>query len=197
VGKFGKGGTAVSLLCTMIPLVTYQNKRYRETDLLWNIAAFAFAGLSSYGCYRLVRRYGWEGALRYIWEGDPLPHDVRECIDTLEKASKGLEEQETVISSLEEGLERAHLDTVDESSHAAILEAWRVNLPRTQQDIRGNLAMASAKLDTLAADIDQVENKETVRQTKKDLSRRVVDLMVRIDLLIDFFKQATNERFKI
>jgi hypothetical protein len=144
-----------------------------------------------------VSLYGWEGALRYVWEGDHLPRDVRECIHALEAVSNGLEEHEAVILSLEEGLERARLETVDESSPDAILDAWRVNLPLSQQDIRGDLAKTSATLDKLAADIDQVPNKDTVRQMKKDLSSRVVALMVRIDVLIDFFKQATNERFKI
>lgn len=181
----------------MIPLVAFRNKRSRETCLLWNISAFTLVGLSSYWCYRLVRLHGWEGALRYIWEGDALPRDVRECINTLENASKGLEEQETVILSLEEGLERARLDTADESSHATVLDAWRMNIPSTQQDIRGDLAKASAALDKLAADIDQIPNKDTLRQKKKDFSMRVVALMIRIDVLIDFFKQATNERFKI
>lgn len=182
----------------MIPFVAGRSKRPQDTEgLLWNISAFALVGLSSYWCYRLVRQYGWDGALRYIWEGDPLPRDVRECVDALENASKGLTEQETIILLLEEGLERAHLDTVDESGHAAILDAWRTNLPLAQPDIRGDLAKASAALDQLAADIDQVPNQETVRPTKKDLSHRVVALMERIDVLIDFFKQATNERFKI
>ena len=179
----------------MFPLS--QNRRSQATGLLWNISAYTVVGLSSYWCYRLLRLYGWEGALRYIWEGDPLPHDVRKCINTLKNVSQGLGDQEEVILSMEEGLERARLDTIDESGQAAVLDCWRMSLPLAQRDIRGNLAKTSATLDKLASEIDQVPTNDSVRQEKKELSCRVVALMARVDVLIDFFKQATNERFKI
>jgi hypothetical protein len=181
----------------MIPFTSSRNKRSREAILLLNISAFTVVALSSYWSFCLVRRYGWEGAMRYIWEGDALPRDIREYINTLNNASIGLEEEEKEILSLEEGLQRAHFDTVDESSPSAVLDCWRMSLPLTRQDIRGLLSKTSAALDKLAAEIDQVPNKDLLRQEKKDLSSRVVSLMARVDVLIDFFKQATNERFKL
>jgi hypothetical protein len=178
----------------MHPVIASRRERSSWTIVGLNTVTLAVVGLSSYGFYRLVLAYGWDGALRYLWEGDPIPQQIREYIDALNIASNTLEEHDKIITALEEGLERARLDTVDESRPSKLLNHWRMNLPESQHDLQTHLAKASSDLDKLATEIDQVPNKEQVRHTKKELSIQVVDMMTRADVLIDFFKRATDDR---
>jgi hypothetical protein len=161
-------------------------------DFVSEAAIVTITGLSTYWVYRLVQDYGWNGALRYIWEGDPLPHNIRQYTNTLNSASDALDEKDSAISDLEEGLERARLDTTDGSSPSTILSHWRSNMVHLEQDLRRHLAKVSFDLDILASNIDQVPTKDELRDKKKELSKRIVLLMSRTDRLIEFFTLATK-----
>jgi hypothetical protein len=162
----------------------------------WSIVSKAaivtITGLSTYYIYRLVRDYGWNGALRYIWEGDPLPQDIRQYTDTLRNTSYELDEKQAAIFDLEEGLVRARRDTANDSSPAKVLTQWRLNMSYVKQDLRSYLARISHDLDTLVSNVDQVPTREEVRRAKKMISRRIVSLMSRTDRLIEFFTTSAN-----
>ena len=54
-----------------------------------------------------------EGALNYIWEGDPYPH-IRQYLDALASISKQLSDEKLKIYMLQEALEWARLDSVND-----------------------------------------------------------------------------------
>jgi hypothetical protein len=161
----------------------------------WSALASSIAVLtlvvgSSYWTYQLVNSYGWEGSLRYIWDGDPEPQRLRDRKGTLLKVEKKLNRITTVLSSLEEGLERARLDSVDGLDPSHIRELWAHNVPN--KDLRQNLALLSYDLDQIASTIDQIvsSGEENIKAIKKTLSSRVVELMGRADLLIVAYNQV-------
>jgi small-conductance mechanosensitive channel len=157
--------------------------------------ALAWIGFSSMWLYQLVREHGWDGAVRFIWEGDPNPEHVREHIATLCATEKALNEHEKIVSLLEEGLEKARQNTFDESrSQDSILAIWRQNLPHSLLDLRKQLAKVSSDLDNLAAAIDQVPTENEVGREKKLQSNRVVGLMDRVDALIAFVNNGAVDR---
>ena len=170
-------------------------RRDPYSDRSWmSVAATALLGASTIWFSYLVHSYGLQGALRYVWEGDPNPEEIREQMAKLNAAEKSLKKQTKVISTFEEGLERARLDTIDDSDAATLLPLWRSNLPQNLRDLRMRLAFLSTDLDKIAAQIDQVlppaEDGDEVRQRKKFLSRHAVKLMQRADELIAFYKKA-------
>ena len=160
------------------------------------IAATGLLGATTLWFTYLVHCYGLDGALRFIWEGDPNPHHIRDQIENLNGAEKALRKHAKTIATLEEGLQRAKLDTIEDSAPSAIIAVWRRNVPENLRDLRMRLALLSTDLDKVAAKIDEVrppaEGGEEVRNRKKQLSSRVVKLMERTDALISFFKSATK-----
>jgi hypothetical protein len=177
----------------MITFSSYPNERSSWIAIASATTTVAVLGLSSFWFYQLVQNYGFDGALRFLWEGDPNPEHIRDHVRTLNTAAKALNTQQKTISVFEEGLERARLDTIDDSDASSILVLWRKNLPSSLLDLRKHLAKLSYDLDRLAATVDQVPTDEEIRQQKKQLSKRVVFLMERADALIAFFKSATDE----
>lgn len=175
----------------MLPFLT---ERYNRSKWSFAIeaAAVSLLGLSSYCFYHFVQAYGWDGTIRYIWEGDHLPREIRQLVDIIQKVSQSLHNVDATILILEEGLEQARLDTIDRTSPPDILQRWRTNLHRATHDIRKDLAKVSFDLDVLASKIDQIPTKEEVRFQKKELSSRTVLLMARTDQLIEFFTSATK-----
>jgi hypothetical protein len=156
-------------------------------------ASIAVFGVSSYWFYHLVQRYGFDGAIRYIWEGSPYPTHVRQFMDTLKDVDEALEQQERKIAMLEEALERAKLDSVDESESPHLLTLWKTYLD-DDYDLRRQLAVVSESLDKLAATVDQVlPVQEDIKEPKKSLSTRAVELMERVDALIHFFRSASSD----
>ena len=158
------------------------------------VAGATLLGASALWFSYLLHGHGFEGALRFIWDGDPNPEDIRELMNTLSSAEKELNRRAQTISTLEEGLQRARLDTIDDPDPSAILDLWRRNLTKNFQDLRTRLALLSTDLDKLAARVDQVlppqESGEEVGHRKKALSKRVVALMERADALIELFRKA-------
>lgn len=177
---------------SMHSIFPYNSSRSRWNNA-FDVATVAAIGLATYGCFRLVRVYGWRGTLLYIWEGDPLPQDIRAHTNTLHEASNVLKKQEVIISLLEDGLHHARLNSSKELSPTTILRIWRMNMPQSKKDLRKILAMVSYELDALASKIDQVPSKIEVRNDKKRLSSEVVILMSRTDRLIEYFTLATGD----
>lgn len=169
---------------------------YHERPSLVSVAsattAVVLIGTSSYWLYQCVSDYGWEGTLRYIWEGDPYPDQIRLYLDSLDDVERSLGHEATLLSSLEEGLERARLDSIDDSSPSSILKMWESNTPI--QDLQMQLAKLSYELDQRAAKVDQVilsdEDHVDIKLRKKALSKRIVRLMERTDRLILFYQKA-------
>jgi hypothetical protein len=167
------------------------NRRYDAPSwvaISTTVAATTLIATSGYAFYQLVQSYGWEGALSYIWEGDPHPSHVRDRIQTLEMTEKKLDKKEKVLSTLEECLERARLDSVDGSDAAHIRSLWEKNI--TAKDLKKELSFLSYDLDQVAAIVDDVKSGDQaeIKASKKTLSSRAVLLMERTDTLIEFFK---------
>jgi len=164
----------------------------RQAVFLKSTAA-VLIGASAYWIYQSVTAYGWEGTLRLIWEGDPYPNRVRGYLDILEDVEKLLDKENTMISSLEEGLERAKLDSIHNEDPSAILRLWESNMAGLL-DLQKQLGQLSYDLDKWASKVDSVpgEDEADVRKKKRKLSKRVVRLMERTDLLIKFYDSAKD-----
>lgn len=139
----------------------------------------------------LVEEYGWEGALRYVWEGEPYSASIQKLLDSLSDAEKEIVVQEGRLNAIEETLERARLDSIDDArTTKAIVLRWKENYrPR---DLEKTLGELSSTLDKLAALVDAVilSGKESdtssrvvqdIKQKKKVLSKQLVLHMERCD----------------
>lgn len=158
-------------------------------------AVAAVLGVSAYWFHSLVTQYGWQGALSYIWEGDPYPN-LRERLDQLDSVARKMRKPETLLTTLETALERAHLDSIDAADAAAVVATWQGNvLPNNNTDLRTRLGILSSDWDKLAAQVDGVTSDGSVvlKDAKKQLSQRLVKLMERTDVLIAFYKQGRQD----
>jgi hypothetical protein len=157
---------------------------------LMTIASVAILGTLTYSTYRVVRRYGVDGTLRYIWEGTPYQPNVQEQMETLDDIDSALLLLNTNIADLESSLERAQQSI--QGSYSAILLQWECTASCT--DLRKHLAIISYDLDQLAARADAVPSsgQEEVKIRKKDTSARIVKLMDRADALISFYTKASS-----
>jgi hypothetical protein len=141
--------------------------------------------------------YGWEGTMRYIWEGDAYSPELRDVADTLEDAEIARSLQESRIHAMETALDLARLNSIDGQSLKEIVENW-VDCFATDngggQSLERTLADVSDKLDKIAAKVDGVSlssfmsknNKELVeriQKRKKLLSKNIVLDMERCDVL--------------
>lgn len=167
----------------------YYNARERTwATTLTVVTATAVVSTSVVWLYPVVREYGWKGVLSYIWEGDPHPPHIRERKHALKSIVTKLERKEKTLSGMEEGLERASLDSIDGAHSRILRKMWEQNVPG--RDLRKSLALLSHDLDQLAAQIDQVISTEEIRSKKKEMSNRVVQMMERADVLISFYNHA-------
>lgn len=173
----------------------FNNRGYYHNDsspswvsIATSVTATAVVATSSYWVYGLVTEYGWERALSYIWEGDPYPVQVRDRFHKLEQIRKTLNKKEKALAGLEEGLERARLDSVDGSDTAHVRQLWEKNI--TFKDLRTTLSLLSYDLDKLASGVDDVVSGDQaeLKSKKKALSIRAVQMMERTDKLITFYK---------
>lgn len=175
-------------------------------------AATAVAAFSTFRFYQLSKRRGSvASALRLIWEGD------LEQARCLEEAEVLLAKIQSSVSQIEEALDRARLDTVDDNSHGnsatdsyeqyddhnkGILDRWkqnyRVNVTDDNADLRTALATANDSCDKVAAMVDSIilsssQNVEDtfleqLRQKKKLLSKTIVLDSERVDALVASFQ---------
>ena len=162
-------------------------------------AATVLVGTGGYHLSQWVQEYGWEGALHYIWEGDPYPAE-RERLDKLDVLEKRLVLYEGRLVSwqatLDSVMATARLNTIDDASPRMIFAEWQQELGKRQagkqQDLRTRLAILSSDLDKLAGQIDSVmsSGSPVLKQRKKALSQRIVQAMARADQMIDVYKKA-------
>jgi hypothetical protein len=171
------------------------------------IAGATLSAAASY-CFlhqSVSNKYGWEGALRYIREGDPYAPVIREYMRILDLVEKSGVAQEIRINTVEEALERAKLDSgVDADSRATttkeeiVLKLWIEYYSPTS--LKKALGDISHILDRLAAQVDGVLLSTTedgsasshilteLKRRKKLLSKQLVLDMERCDALITFFQ---------
>ncbi len=146
----------------------------------------------------LVVKYGWEGALRFVWEGEPYSPRIQAILDSLSEAEKSRVAQEARMNSIEEALERARLDSIDDvRTSKAIVNRWAANYGPL--NLEKSLAELSATLDRLAAKVDAVilsssdidKNARVVqeiKQRKKLLSKQLVLDMERCDAFMSCYQ---------
>jgi hypothetical protein len=153
-----------------------------------------------------VPQYGWEGTMRYIWEGDAYSPELRDLADTLEDAEIARSLQESRIHAMEAALDLARLNSIEGQSSTEIVKNW-VDCFAAEADNGGGgqsleqvLADVSDKLDKIAAKIDGValsstmsnnNNKELVERIqlrKKLLSKNIVLDMERCDVLLGSYQ---------
>lgn len=140
------------------------------------------------------RRRGVTGLLRLLWIGDHLPPQLRQSMDELDKVEDRMGKSEEQLEQIEVLVERARLESVDGSTSsspeaedcASSSEELTKELFRQHPELRTRMGIFSNKLDTLAAMIDDVKSNsdDEVKQRKKQLSNRVVELMTEMDKMI-------------
>lgn len=160
-----------------------------RTTILLGTAAVA-ATAASIWLRQSVKQYGWEGTMRYVWEGDPYPPEIRDSIKRLEKVERSIQ-KESLLASLEESLARARLDSVDDVS--VVVPQWMVaHAPR---NLEKDLSKVSHDLDTLAATLDSVPSRGNVdiKLRKKQTSQKVVLMMERVDTLLACYQTREND----
>lgn len=149
------------------------------------VVVLGAAGISVvWWMYDNVNKYGWEGTLRYVWEGDHYTPDVRTAMDTLASKETTLAVYESMLECMEESLARGRLNSVDGSE---ILQAWKS--AHTPMNLEKDLARVSHGLDGAAAQVDAVFSSHIdARKKKKLLSQKVVGLMSRADKLMGQYR---------
>lgn len=150
----------------------------------------AIVGVSAYWFNSLVSEHGYEGALSYIWEGDPHL-GIRDRLDALEEVEGQASKQEKKLVRMEEALERSHLDSIDAADTSSVIAVWQSHLPASF-DLRTKLALLSSDFDKMAAKVDGVVSggSDILKTKKRTLSRRLVELMERVDALISSFTKG-------
>mmetsp|Transcript_20359 Transcript_20359/g.48409 ORF Transcript_20359/g.48409 Transcript_20359/m.48409 type:complete len:196 (+) Transcript_20359:130-717(+) len=145
----------------------------QKVTLLATATATAVAAFSTFKLYQLSKSRGSvASALRLIWEGD------LEQARCLEEAEVLLAETQSSVSQIEEALDRARLDTVDDSRNNSatdnknknnpnsknnkrdVLDRWkhnyRTNINDYNADLRAALATANDACDKVAAMVDSI-----------------------------------------
>lgn len=140
--------------------------------------------------------------MRYIWEGDPYTPDIRNYIDSLEQAEKSRVTYGIRINAIEEALERARLDSVDDAKTSKeIVRLWVAYY--APQNLEKSLADLSHRLDRLAAQVDGItlghfhSDSHTVKdlkRRKKLLSKQLVLHMERCDALLASYQVLGEEQ---
>lgn len=156
-----------------------------RATLLLGTAAVATTAASIL-LWQSVSKYGFEGTLRYVWEGNPYPPEIRDSIQRLEKVERSIQ-KESLLGGLEESLARARLDSVDGVS--ILVPQWMVaHAPR---NLEHDLAKVSHDLDTLAANVDSIPSHGDagIKLRKKQCSQQVVQMMERADILLACYQQ--------
>jgi hypothetical protein len=157
-------------------------------------ASAALAGAVAVWFSRLVQKYGWSGACRFVWEGNPHPEHLRDYVATLDEAEQALQSNEEAIMGLELALNKCRAEASSTTANDMILAGWKGNLPAAQRDLQMVLAQVSYSLDELAAKLDQPTTEEQLRVRRKTLSQKVVALMGRIDVLIAHYNDLSDNK---
>uniref|UniRef100_A0A7S2U8C1 BAG domain-containing protein n=1 Tax=Attheya septentrionalis TaxID=420275 RepID=A0A7S2U8C1_9STRA len=146
---------------------------------LTTLMGVAAVSVTAIWTQRMISKYGVDGTLRLIWEGDHLKPEIREAMDNLDTLEfKKIAKSERKLEGMEVTVETARLNSIDET----ILETLPVQLKK-------QLAMLSSQLDALAADVDSIQSNgdAEVKRRKKYLSVKLVEMMERADKIIGQF----------
>ena len=173
--------------------MSYHNYNSSWRPTLTAIALTSITVTSSYYCYQLVSKYGWEGTLWYIWEGSPYPPELRNEFQSLDDVETSIEKEDRILDRLEEAFERARLNSVDGSSQATLVEEWNSNLPK--RNLEKLVGRVSYNLDLYAAKIDAVPSKKhpVLKTRKKQLSNQIVILMQRADIYVGCYQKGQSQ----
>jgi hypothetical protein len=157
-------------------------------------ATAAITAATSYWLYQSVCQYGWDGTLRSIWEGDPYSPKVRQFMKTLDESDESRKTQERLIAEIEEALERARLDSIDDTKTTKeIVKTWLANF--RPKNLEKSLSQLDTVLDKLAAKVDGISISasdgadtssvfQELKRRKKLLSKQLVLAMERTDALL-------------
>lgn len=157
------------------------------------VTAGALGAALSCWLFQSVKEHGWEGTLRYIWEGEYYPEDVLSALEMLESAETQLDVHLSVIELIQTSLARAKLNSVDEQSRIKKSEWAAAHHP---SNLEKDLATLSFDLDRLAATVDSVVLEEiSLRPRKKKISRDIVTAMEKADALLNVYqhKEFVNQ----
>lgn len=155
-------------------------------------AAALIGTVSSLFLANLISKYGVQGALRYIWEGDHHPPEIREAIDELDE----IEEMQipkilSKIDKIQVIIQTAYLNSVDIDTNtpSTIQKKEILNSlpPQSFSNLKKKIAMASHELDRIAADIDSIRSygNAELKSQKKNFSSLIVSLMKPVDEYMD------------
>jgi hypothetical protein len=164
---------------------------------------------AAYEIHRSVQDYGWEGTVRYFWEGDPFEPKLREYVDILDESEFnlnaflindrlcGLEESLNIATSLSSST------TSSINNEIAVIwnKKWMEhpannNSSLTICSIERTLADLSYSLDKIAARVDGIvlsssstsHLTQKIKKRKKIFSKSIVILMERCDALLASFQ---------
>lgn len=164
----------------------------RRIATVVTVAAVGSVGiLATAWIYRSVAEHGWEGTLRYIWEGDYYAPEVRDALDELENLETQASVRASLMELIETSLARAKLNTVDDNETVK-KEGWAA--AHRPGNLEKDLSKLSYDLDKLAAKADAVLTKHVdVRPKKKLLSKELVKLMERADELLKIYQRKEDK----
>jgi hypothetical protein len=153
------------------------------------------AGAAMYWPVDSLWRHGWDGTLRYIWEGDPYSPQMRIHVDSILLVQQSMARDEQAIESLEQQWRQVQLNSNDSS----LWRAWQSSLSSESPslvytDLSKELGRLSYELDQYAYQLDQVRFSSQWRyrywkSQRKELATRLVALMERVDQLIAIYER--------
>jgi hypothetical protein len=151
------------------------------------------AAAASVFLYQSISEYGFQGTLRYIWEGEPYNPRIRTFLNTLEKAAKEITKQQSTIASIEEALERARLNSVDGASSTQVAKIWvetfrPKNLEKALAQLDNDIDKISSMVDGVVLAGDDSAGAELVKNKKKSLSKNLLLAGERTDALLASYK---------
>jgi hypothetical protein len=84
---------------------------HKQTITLTIIATTTIA--TTYFLSKSIYKYGLNGTIRLIWEGDHLPPEIREAVDILDDIGKKLKKNQKKLENVEIMVEVEKLNSVD------------------------------------------------------------------------------------
>lgn len=179
-----------------------------------SLVSLAYVG---YEIHRSCKDVGWEGTLRWIWDGDPYDPELRDALERLEKAEfdrtathhiedrlRGLEESLDMVTtsmSCEENKGKLWNDLwMDHASNNAATKATPLTVERTLADMSDRLDKIAARIDdvVLASSSNNPFLVQKVKQRRKILSKTIVADMERCDALVasfQVFKEQSTKQY--
>ena len=187
----------------------HQNgNNYNKQTIALTLTTFTTI-VTTYYLSKSIHKYGLNGTLRLIWEGDHLTPDVREAVDMLDSLGSKIKKNKKKLEKIEVMVEVEKLNSVDDgqssnnnyknnndndgdSNSNNIMEDSITTSLNPSPLLSKELSMLSYTLDKLAADIDSVKscNDIEVKRRKKEFSKMLVSMM---EVLDSFLKECGIE----